>query len=91
LGTLKEALGLTRQKPLHAKTFSRAMARFSLGQFRIAFAHWLATQPDAAAAEAEVAATNGKTSKQGHGAHGDLSTCSTSSGMRSARAWLSSP
>jgi hypothetical protein len=68
-GTLKGALGFTRKKPPHATTISRAVARFSLGQFRVAFARWLATQPDAASAG--VAAADGKTSKQGHDAHGD--------------------
>ncbi len=67
--TLKTPLGFTRKRPPHATTLSRATARFSLAQFRDAFARWLATLPQAAAAL--TAAVDGKTSKQGHDAHGD--------------------
>lgn len=66
---LKGPLGFTRKKPPHATTISRAVARFSLEQFRDAFALWLVSLPDAASAVA--AAADGKTSKQGHDAHGD--------------------
>ncbi len=66
---LKEALGFTRDKPPHATTISRALARLSLGQFRDAFARWLVTRPQAAAVHA--AAVDGKTSKQGRDAQGD--------------------
>src|SRR3954468_10995833 len=66
---LKGPLGFTRDRPPHATTLSRATARFSLAQFRDAFARWLATLPQAAAAL--TVAVDGKTSKQGHDAHGD--------------------
>jgi hypothetical protein len=62
-------LGFTSKKPPHATTISRTVAKFSLEQFRNAFAHWLVTLPKAA--EASVAAVDGKTSKQGHDAQGD--------------------
>jgi DDE_Tnp_1-associated len=67
--TLKTPLGFTRKKPPHATTLSRATARFSLAHFRDAFAGWLATLPQAAVAL--TVAADGKTSKQGHDAHGD--------------------
>jgi hypothetical protein len=66
---LKGALGFTRKKPPHATTISRALARFSLEQFRDAFARWLVALPQTAAAV--TAAVDGKTSKQGHDAPGD--------------------
>jgi hypothetical protein len=66
---LKEPLGFTRKKPPHATTIGRALARFSLEQFRDAFAGWLVTRPGVA--EAATVAADGKTSKQGHDAHGD--------------------
>lgn len=66
---LKPALGFTRKRPPHATTISRALARFSLEQFRDAFAQWLVSLPQTAAAVA--VAADGKTSKQGHDAHGD--------------------
>ena len=68
-GTLRGALGFTRKKPPHATTLSRALARFSLEQFRDAFARWLVALPQAAVAV--TAAVDGKTSKQGHDAGGD--------------------
>lgn len=67
-GALRGALGFTRKKPPHATTISRALARFSLEQFRDACARWLVTLPQAAAV---TVAVDGKTSKQGHDAHGD--------------------
>ncbi len=67
--TLKGPLGFTRKRPPHATTISRAVARFSLQQFRDAFARWLVTLPEAA--EAIVASADGKTSKQGRDAQGD--------------------
>jgi DDE_Tnp_1-associated len=67
--TLKAPLGFTRKKPPHATTLSRAIARFSLAQFRDGFARWLATLPQAVAAL--TVAADGKTSKQGHDAQGD--------------------
>src|SRR3954465_5647996 len=66
---LKEPLGFTRKKPPHATTISRAIAGFPLSQLRAAFAAWIATLPRVAAALA--VAVDGKTSKQGHDAHGD--------------------
>ncbi len=67
--SLKGPLGFTRKKPPHATTLSRATAKFSLAQFRDAFARWLTTLPQAAAAL--TVAVDGKTSKQGHDAHRD--------------------
>jgi hypothetical protein len=66
---LKGALGFTRKRPPHATTISRTVARFSLEQFRDAFARWLVTLPEAV--QAVVASADGKTSKQGHDAQGD--------------------
>jgi hypothetical protein len=66
--TLRGALGFTRARPPHATTISRALARFSLEQFRDAFARWLVALPQAPAA---TAAVDGKTSKQGHDAEGE--------------------
>jgi hypothetical protein len=68
-GTLRGPLGFTRKEPPHATTISRVLARFSLEQFRDAFARWLVSSPQADAAVA--VAADGKTSKQGHDAHGD--------------------
>jgi hypothetical protein len=66
---LKGPLGFSRKKPPHATTIGRTVARFSLEQFRDAFASWLVTLPQSA--EAIVASVDGKTSKQGHDAQGD--------------------
>jgi hypothetical protein len=66
--SLQGALGFTRKKPPHATTISRALARFSLEQFRAAFAQWLGTL---AQGTAVTVAVDGKTSKQGHDAQGD--------------------
>jgi hypothetical protein len=66
---LKGPLGFTRKQPPHATTLSRAVARFSLEQFRDGFARWLAGLPEAASVVA--ASVDGKTSKQGHDPHGD--------------------
>jgi hypothetical protein len=67
--SLKKPLGFDRKKPPHATTISRALSKFSLEQFRDAFARWLVTLPQAA--DAATVAADGKTSKQGHDAHGD--------------------
>jgi hypothetical protein len=67
--SLKEPLGFTRKQPPHATTISRALAKFSLEQFRDAFARWVLADPRVA--EAVTVAADGKTSKQGHDAHGD--------------------
>jgi hypothetical protein len=66
--SLRGALGFTRKEPPHATTISRALARFSLEQFRAAFAQWLGTL---AQDTAVTVAVDGKTSKQGHDAQGD--------------------
>src|SRR3954452_6613771 len=66
--TLREALGFTRKKPPHATTISRALARFSLEQFRAGFARWLVTLPQATTV---AVAVDGKASKQGHDTQGD--------------------
>src|SRR4051812_10829033 len=66
---LKGALGFTRKKPPHATTISRAVSRFSLEQFRDAFARWLVSLPETHSATA--ASVDGKTSKQGRDAGGD--------------------
>ena len=67
--TLKDPLGFTQTNPPHATTISRVLTRFSLEQFRDAFARWLVSLPQIA--EAVTAAVDGKTSKQGHDAQGD--------------------
>jgi hypothetical protein len=67
--TLKGPLGFTQKDPPHATTISRALARFSLEQFRDAFARWLVALPGVP--EAVAAAVDGKTSKQGHDEKGD--------------------
>jgi hypothetical protein len=66
-GDLRGALGFTRRYAPHATTLSRIAARFSLDQFQAALCRWLAGLPRGPA----VAAVDGKTSKQGHGAGGD--------------------
>jgi hypothetical protein len=67
--SLKGPLGFSRKRPPHATTISRALARFSLEQFRAAFATWLSGLP--AIPQAVDVAVDGKTSKQGHDAHGE--------------------
>jgi hypothetical protein len=67
--TLRGALGFTREHAPHATTMSRALARFSLEQFRGAFARWISSQPGSS--QIFAAAADGKTSKQGHDADGD--------------------
>src|SRR3954451_6619381 len=66
--TLKGPWGFTRKPPPHATTVSHAVAKFSLGQFRAAFARWIIALPQSAAAI--TVAVDGKTSKQGHDAQG---------------------
>jgi hypothetical protein len=66
---LKDALGFTRRHPPHATTISRAISRFSLEQFRDAFALWLVSL--AGTDSAIAASVDGKTSKQGHDADGN--------------------
>lgn len=65
---LKPAFGLTRTYAPHETTYSRAAARFSVGEFRAALARWLSgvltDHPTAAAVD-------GKTSKQADDADGD--------------------
>ncbi len=67
--SLKGPLGFTRKGPPHATTIGRALAKFSLEQFRDAFAGWLVTLPRVT--DAATVAVDGKTSKQGHDAQGD--------------------
>ena len=66
---LKEPLGFTRKKPPHATTISRAVAKFSLEQFRDVFARWVVSVTGPLAAV--TVAVDGKTSKQGHDADGE--------------------
>ncbi len=66
---LKGPLGFTRKKPPHATTISRAVAKFSLEQFRDVFARWVVSVTGPLAAV--TAAVDGKTSKQGHDADGE--------------------
>ncbi len=65
---LKSNFGLTYRCGPHATTYSRAAALFSVEQFRTALALWLA---GATRAAPEVAAVDGKTSKQADDADGD--------------------
>jgi hypothetical protein len=67
--TLKEPLGFTRKNPPHATTISRAVAKFSLEQFRDAFARWVVSM--AQPLGPITVAADGKTSKQGHDANGE--------------------
>jgi hypothetical protein len=67
--SLRGALGFTRDQPPHATTMSRALARFSLEQFRDVFARWITSQPQSS--QVFAAAVDGKTSKQGHDVNGD--------------------
>ena len=67
--SLRGPLGFTRKRPPHATTISRALAQFSLEQFRDVFARWVMTRSHAT--DAVTVAADGKTSKQGHDAHGD--------------------
>lgn len=66
--TLKEAFGLTRRYAPHATTLSRAAAAFSVEEFRVALAGWLAR---VMVAGPVAAAVDGKTSKQALDADGD--------------------
>ena len=66
---LKEPLGFTLEKPPHATTISRAMARLSLEEFREAFSDWLKLAL-ADSGSQWTAAVDGKTSKQGLDAQG---------------------
>jgi hypothetical protein len=67
--TLKGPLGFRWRKPPHATTISRAVAKCSLEQLRDAFSRWVVAIADPLAAV--TAAVDGKTSKQGHDAHGE--------------------
>ena len=62
---LKGPLGFTRKEPPHATTISRAVAEFSLEQFRDVFARWVVS------VTGPLAAVDGKTSRQGHDADGE--------------------
>jgi hypothetical protein len=61
---LRQPLGFQRPKPPHATTLSRALARFSVGDFQSAFAAWLLTL--VADDDLQVVAVDGKTTCQGH-------------------------
>ena len=68
---LKKPLGFTRDKPPCDTTISRALARFSLEEFRQAFAAWLNTLISQKDESCEwVAAVDGKTCCQGLDAQG---------------------
>ncbi len=67
---LKEPLGFTLEKPPHATTISRALAKLSLEEFREAFSGWLKTAL-AGGGSQWTAAVDGKTSKQGLDARGN--------------------
>ena len=67
--TLQGSLGFTRKTPPHATTISRVVAKFSLEQFREAFAFRLVGL-SGVVGEVDVA-VDGKTSKQGHDAEDD--------------------
>ena len=65
---LKDAFGLTRRYAPHETTYSRLAAAFSVDEFRVALAGWLAgVRADGPTA----AAVDGKTSKQARDADGD--------------------
>ena len=66
---LRGPLGFTREKPPHATTLSRVLARFSLAQLQEAFAGWLRGM--VAEGDGQVVAVDGKTNKQGQDADGD--------------------
>jgi hypothetical protein len=81
---LRQPLGFRRQRPPHATTISRTLAKFSLAEFQQAFSAWLQTL--LSTEDEFVVAVDGKTSKQGHNAAGhpiqmlnvfaqDLKTC----------------
>src|SRR5947209_4912359 len=76
--SLKGPLGFDRKRPPHATTIGRALAGFSLEQFRDAFAGWLVTLPQVT--DAATVAADGKTSKQGHDARAGLPRPDTSPG-----------
>lgn len=66
---LRRPLGFARQRPPHATTLSRTLAKFSLEEFQAAFSRWL--QAIVAEQGPLAAAVDGKTSKQGANAAGD--------------------
>jgi len=66
---LREPLGFTRKEAPHATTLSRAAAKFSLERLRDVFARWVVSVAGPQAAV--TVAVDGKTSKQGHDAHGE--------------------
>jgi DDE family transposase len=66
---LKKPLGFVRGRPPHPTTLSRTLAKFSLEEFQAAFSRWL--QAILADQDALCAAVDGKTCRQGFGAHGD--------------------
>jgi DDE_Tnp_1-associated len=66
---LRQPLGFTRPKPPHATTLSRILAALCLESCQRAFVCWLGDL--LLDLPLEVAAVDGKTSKQGHDQHGD--------------------
>jgi hypothetical protein len=66
--TLRGPLGFDRPAPPHATTLSRALARLPQARFGKAFAGWLA---GLLGPQADAAAVDGKTSKQGLAADGN--------------------
>lgn len=61
---LREPLGFVRERPPHATTISRVLAKFSVAEFQAAFAPWLLSVVQAE--ELTVVAVDGKTSRQSH-------------------------
>lgn len=61
---LREPLGFERDRPPHATTISRVIAKFSVAEFQAVFAPWLLSIVQAE--ELTVAAVDGKTARQSH-------------------------
>jgi hypothetical protein len=66
---LCEPLGFDRERPPHATTISRTLARCSLGEFSRAFARWV--RQEALTDQPIAAAVDGKTSRQSRDAAGE--------------------
>jgi DDE_Tnp_1-associated len=66
---LREPLGFTRQYAPHQTTLIRITAQYSLDEFQNALCHWLCGL--VADCPPQIAAVDGKTSKQGYDANGD--------------------
>ena len=61
---LREPLGFDRDRPPHATTISRVIAKFSVAEFQAAFAPWLLSIVQGE--ELTVVAVDGKTARQSH-------------------------